>query len=104
MPEAVAARIRISGTAVFIDGDASRRPEQGNRGVFWLVNEFVGCLITAPWFLPKSGASVAQLVEQFIRNERVTSSSLVAGSIFLVRISPNGFELTLPPVVERTAP
>ena len=34
-----------------------------------------------PFVLPKSGASVAQLVEQFIRNERVTSSSLVAGSI-----------------------
>lgn len=35
-----------------------------------------------PFVLPKSGASVAQLVEQFIRNERVTSSSLVAGSNF----------------------
>lgn len=57
-----------------------------------------------PFDLPKSGASVAQLVEQFIRNERVTSSSLVAGSIFLVRISLNGFELTLPSTVERTVP
>ena len=91
---------------VFICGDASRRARQGN----CRTSGFRACegnrrmLNYRPFVLPKSGASVAQLVEQFIRNERVTSSSLVAGSIFLVRISPSGLELTAPISVERTAP